>query len=364
MAERGHAKHDTQVREFAGLRYVRYAVDRGPRGRGTLCLVDNADREIRVIPAFPHINRVYCLAPGLRKLFGDEPFFAEEKMDGYNTRVFWHDGRLIAATRGGFVCPFTTEWIGLWKERCGLGQFFADHADCILCCEICGDVPYHCQRDPRLPPGAHWFVFDIIGPGGLFLPPADRHRLADRYGLPAPPVFGQFTAGQIEQVYELLRDLNERHREGVVLKGTHGHPVLKFVTPNSDLTDLRHALLHQFDLQVGFFRNRLLRMTLFIDELGLDQQDYARRIGEAYLDGFRPLQSYHESSEVGDVYVRSPETWEATRAMMTGQVIVLTDSVEPVELDGRPMLKIHFRRVFRKSTGRYRTILKGFPHTD
>jgi putative ATP-dependent DNA ligase len=364
MAERGPAKHDTQVREFAGLRYLRYTVDRGPRARGTMCLVDAAGHEIRVIPAFPHINRVYCLAPGLRKLFGDEPFYAEEKMDGYNARMFWHDGQLLAATRGGFVCPFTTEWASLWNERYGLERFFADHPDHVLCCEICGDVPYHCQRDPRLPPGAHLFVFDVLRPGEGFLPPADRHRLADRYGLPAPPVFGQFTAEQVEGVYELLRELNARHREGLVFKALGGDRVLKFVTANSDLTDLRHGLLHQFDLQVGFFRNRLLRTALFIDELGLDKQDYARRIGEAFLEGFRSLQSYHESSEVGDVYVRTQETWEATRAMMTGQVTVITDRMEPVEFEARPMLKIHFRRVFRKSTDRYRTILKGFPHTD
>lgn len=66
---------------------------------------------------------------------GRRSFYAEEKLDGYNVRLFCHNGAYYALTRGGFVCPFTTEWAEIWAQRHGLGAFFRDHPNQVLCGE-------------------------------------------------------------------------------------------------------------------------------------------------------------------------------------------------------------------------------------
>lgn len=88
----------------------------------------------------------------------------------------------------------------------------------MLCAEITGDNPYNNRRDPTLGPGAHMHVFDILDPGGGFLPTEKRYELVDRFYLPTVMRFGQFSRQRIGGLEDILRSLNERGREGVVLK--------------------------------------------------------------------------------------------------------------------------------------------------
>src|SRR3990170_903361 len=97
-----------EQREYNGLKYWRYTDDIGTTLRGTVILFDTSgQRPVRTIPGFPHIRRVYRLRPGVQRFFHTNPFFVEEKLDGYNVRLLIHQGQLLALTRGGFVCPFT-----------------------------------------------------------------------------------------------------------------------------------------------------------------------------------------------------------------------------------------------------------------
>ncbi len=122
--------------------------------------------------------------------------------------------------------------------------------------------------------------------------------------------------------------------------------------------------MYQFDLDFGFFRNRLLRLVLAVEELGLDRKEYERRLGQTYFEGLDALSSFSTCAESGVVYVRERETWDKTVTMMQGPINVVTDEVEERDIEGHAMLRIRFRRVYRKSTSRYHNILKGFPHTD
>lgn len=358
-------KQDIQTREFNGLRYYRHTSDRRGRERGRICLLDTSGEKIvRQIPSFPTINRVYRLRAGLKRFFGDDSFFAEEKLDGYNARIFSHDGELLAATRGGFICPFSTEWIDVWKKEYKLEQFFAGHSKYIICCEICGDNPYNVQRDPNLGAGAHLFVFDIMNSKGEFLAPKVRYDLIKKYKLPTPPLFGKFSTNQVEDLSDILLDLNDRRREGLVLKSGDGKQVVKYVTATTDLDDIRDSLIIDFDLHPRYFRNRFLRAALFVQEFDLDRELYAQRFGEAFMQGYSSLESFNEAKEPYTIYVKREHTWQATRDLIGSQVKVETDAMQPASLKNSKMLRVQFRRVYKKSTHRYHSILKGFPHTD
>lgn len=244
---------DTEHIEYRDIAYERYKKDRD-EVRGTLSFLgsDNAT-VLRKIPGFPHIKRVYRLEEGINRLFGNAPFWVEEKIDGYNVRIFQYQQKLYATTRGGFICPFTTEWASIWDQDYGLKAFFNDFPGYVLCGEVTGDNPYNWQRDPELPPGAHFYVFEIFDHAGNFLLPEDRYKLLRQYNIPAVPVLGKYTSRDMDQLYDLLRDLNARSREGVVLKSAKDRRILKFVTPESDLQDIEDTLRIGFDLSSGFF---------------------------------------------------------------------------------------------------------------
>ena len=48
------------------------------------------------------------LAPAIKRHFSDI-VAVEEKMNGHNVRVLSIDGEIVALTRGGFICPYSTE---------------------------------------------------------------------------------------------------------------------------------------------------------------------------------------------------------------------------------------------------------------
>lgn len=356
-------KPDFEIREFDGSTYHRHKKDRVAL-RGTIDFPAGSDEKARRIPGFPQIQRVYRLKEGVERLFGNDTFFAEEKIDGYNVRIFRYQDRLLAASRGGFICPFTTEWAEIWGHDKGLNRFFEDFPEHVLCGEVIGDNPYNWQRDPNLAPGAHFFIFEITAPDGRFLPPQERYRIVAEYGLPAVPRMGQHSSEGIEKLYELMRELNDRGREGVVLKDAKGERRLKFVTPTTDLQDIKDALQIGYDLSSGFFFNRYLRASIFIKELGLDQEEYARRIGWAFLDGCPDSQDFTRSSEKYTIYVQSEKTWEALRQQLRSRVLIACDGKKEVRILGRQMIRVDFRRVYQKSTQRFKRILKGHLHKD
>lgn len=361
-----HAEYsdDVKILLYESLRYGRQMKDRNTP-RGTLFLYSADGRTVeRTVPGFPHIKRVYRLDRGVRRRFGPDPFHVEEKLDGYNARCFRHRGAVYGTSRGGFICPFTTEWMRLWTREHGIKQFFADWPEHVLCGEVVGDNPYNPQRDPNLSPGAHFFVFEILAPDATFLPPEQRYRLLDRYGLPSVPRLGLFDQSRINGLYDLVLDLNRAKREGIVLKSADGGNAVKFVMPKSDMSDIQDNLPIAFDLPFNFFLNRCLRAALFTQELHLDADEYALRLGRAFLEGCPRIHAFQKSSEHYTVYVAKLATWEAFREHVAGKVVVAEDERETVRLNGRRMHRIRFRRVFQKSTDRYRRMLKGYAHQD
>ena len=356
----------TEERTYEGIAYLRITDDTPTHLRGTVIFPHTIDRvgHIFTVWGYPRIRRIYVLARGVQRYFKNAPFFVEEKIDGYNVRLVEVKGRILAFTRGGFVCPYTTEWVQVWAEHMGLEEFFREYPDYVLCGEAVGASPYNAQRLYDLPPGLHFYLFDIMRADGTLVPPAEKYEIAARYAIPTVPQLGTYDVAHIAALKELLLDLDRRGREGVVMKSPNGERMIKFVTPFADLADIRDNLTLLYDVGAGFYLQRLVRVALFAQEFGVDREAYAYRIGESVLKGLAPLADFQGAKEEYVVLVRNLTTWHRLKALLSARVRVEEVYTRAVLLDGRPFIQVGFRRVFRKSTRRFRTLLKGYGHYD
>jgi putative ATP-dependent DNA ligase len=85
------------------------------------------------------IGRMFHLGQGLDANFAC-PFWVEEKVDGYNVRIFAHENEVLAVTRRGYICPFTTDRI---KDFINI-NLFTVYPNLIVCAEVAGpENPYN-----------------------------------------------------------------------------------------------------------------------------------------------------------------------------------------------------------------------------
>lgn len=357
--------NNVEKRQFESLTYYRYLKDKSGLNRGRIFLLDaRSTSVVREIPAFPHINRIYHLESGVQHFFGKKSFQVEEKLDGYNTRIFLHQGKIYATTKGGFICPFTTEWARLWGELAHLKEFFADHPEWLICAEVAGHNPYNSQRDPDMSDGAQLYIFDLMDDESNYLVPEERYRVMEKYELPGVPRYGEYSMKSLDDLMLLLHNLNEREREGVVMKSPQKDQYLKFVTPRSDIKDIQDNIILHFDTHPSYFRNRLLRSILFLQEFELDKSEYAERIGRAFISGLNELEEFEKVEHEYRIFVQDTTTWRKTRQLIQGEVDIKTKNLDYASLYNREMIRVDFSRIFQKSTNRYQSILQGFPHTD
>ena len=113
---------------------------------------------------------------------------------------------VVALTRGGYVCPFTTKKA---QQLMNLDDFFADNPDLVICGEMVGtDNPYVSQYYPEI--GKLGFrVFDIrhkLSNEPLTI--KDKRELLKRYDLPPVRLFGVFSAEDAhEKIIEIIKEI-------------------------------------------------------------------------------------------------------------------------------------------------------------
>ena len=260
------------------LEYVRLLEQTGGYPRGSVVLPEGS-----VLPGYPSIGRIQSLEAGLPRRFR-EPFWAEEKIDGFNVRILRRGEALYAFSRGGFICPFSTDRVPEFVDP----SVFDAEPDLILCAEIAGpDTPYLEGSTPRVARDVDLFVFDMmrLGVPG-FLPQADKFALLERHGLPVAPVHGQYRPDDIDPLRRLILRLDAEGAEGLVLKTDDGRERAKYVTGGSCVTDIRVCAEQLLDLPPQYFTNRLTRLAIFLAEHpGADSDAMARTLGRAFLEG-------------------------------------------------------------------------------
>jgi len=342
---------------YGTIGYSRYTERSAENERGTVII--HEDGYDRIIKDYPHIFRVYRLNNGIKHFFGSGYFYVEEKLDGYNVRIIKHKENIIAVTRGGFICPFSTEWIQYWMKSYRLDDFFNLYPDRIICAEFVGDNPYNSKRDNLLPPGLSFFCFDIMCNDGKLLPVEEKYAIFSSLNLPQVNSFGRFRFANSDKLKEIILELNRRQREGIVLKDVHGNRSIKFVTAESDLLDIEKSLAYFYDIEPGFYSNRLMRISLFVQEFNLDEKEYIDRIGRAVVRGYSFLLDYNSSLETFTIYMHSMECWEELKKLIILHKDIIHNGAEPVDINGVMLHKIVFERKHKKSTEKYHQILSG-----
>ncbi|MCS6997974.1 MAG: RNA ligase [Aquificaceae bacterium] len=281
---------------FQGFEYLRFTDDFKDVPRGTVLYKDT------VIWGYPHIGRIFQLSTGIREQFS-APFWVEEKVDGYNARVFSHEGQIYALTRGGYVCAFTTDRVLDFVNP----RFFEDNPHLVLCMEVAGpENPYVEESPPYVREDVRFFLFDIMVKNRQdFLPYREKLKLIREYSLPSVENFGLFNLDQVEELKGILRRLNEEKREGVVLKeDSPKDKRVKYITSYANLNDIRVTSLNMLGLPPDYYTNRLLRLALFIEEEGIEKDEgLYMELGEAFLSGlFEACRMAKEEGKVRRVF--------------------------------------------------------------
>lgn len=286
---RGKARRE----HHEGLEYLRLLDDFQGLPKGAVQLPD------RWINGYPRIGRIFRLEQGLRQQF-EAPFWAEEKIDGYNVRVILYQGQVLAFTRSGYLCPFSTDRAPELMDC----RIFAEHPDLVLCAEVAGPENPYTEGGPAfVPEDVQAFVFDLMRVNqGNFVPAAEKMALTSRFGLPTPRCFGRFSSLEWPRLGELLKQLDGEGREGVVLKeDSLRNRRVKYVTRFSGIYDVWIRASDLVELPGDFFTGRVLRLALFMDETGLPRDEgLSRELGNAFLE--RLFESVEKFKRDGRVY--------------------------------------------------------------
>lgn len=340
-----------------GLEYTRLEEDVRPYPRGSVRLPDGS-----VVPGYPPIGRVRSLERELPARFTG-PFQVEEKVDGYNVRVFAHDGEVYALTRGGFVCPFTTDRLPDLLDA----SILRDEPDLVLCAEVAGpENPYLEGSSPDVAEDVALFVFDMLRRGPpSFLPHREKVDRVERYGLPAVTMHGEFTRGDTEALRALILELDREGREGVVLKTDEdGGRRAKYGTSRGNVLDIRAMSSALLDLPSEYFTNRLLRSAIFMAEHGRESDPEAEReLGGAFLRGL--MEAVRQAREEGRVAqpfrcrFRRRENAERLMEFLGGSAGEQTRFAPDAPRREGEFWVVEFERIRARMTGTLRQILEG-----
>ncbi len=286
------ARGKAQREAFGALEYVRLSDPFRGLSRGTARFGGD------IVPGYPPIGRVLNLETGLRHHF-EAPFHVEEKVDGYNVRIFRHRGEGLALSRGGFVCPFTTDRLPDLIDP----ALFDIEPDLIVCAEVAGPGnPYLEGHPPGIDDDVVLFVFDLMRMGRPgFIPVEARYETCRRHGLPTVPAHGRFRPDQPSVLRAVLDGLDARGVEGVVLKEeSNRQKRAKYVTPASVIQDISVMADGLMELPPEYFTNRLLRLALILEESPeLDREGLRERLGAAFLDPLLgAVRGYREKHKV------------------------------------------------------------------
>ncbi|MGX2041193.1 RNA ligase [Methylocaldum sp. MU1018] len=333
--------------ESSGLRYVRFVHDFEDIARGTAVFGDGT------VYGYPAIGRLLALRTGLAKQLSG-PFWMEEKIDGFNIRIACIEGRPIALTRGGYVCPFTNDRLPDLLDT----AIFDDRPDLVLCAEVAGpDNPYIESAPPFIAEDVRLFMFDLMRRNApRFLSQDEKIDLIRRYALPSVEIFGRFEIGDIKPISAILKRLDEEGREGAVFKeDSLRQRRTKHVTGSANLSDIRTSVYSLLDLSPEYFTSRILRLALFADEQERDgADDLNRRTGAAFLDGLREaICQHHREGRVSHRFrcrFRDPENARRLIRYLkraSGHVQIVQRELEP---DGG-FWRLEFDRIYPSLNG-------------
>lgn len=244
------------------------------------------DDSFSLVLGFPKIKRAMLLGPAIKYNFGNIVKVAvEEKMNGYNVRVISLDGKLVALTRSGHVCPYSSEKANTLLDH----SFFTENPQLVLYGEMVGpDNPYVPKEIYGIE-SLEFFVFDIRHKDtGAPLPLHERRSLAEKYGFRQVRFFGEFAVQEApDMITNIIREIGKIGHEGVVIKDPKMvlQPI-KYTASQSNCSDLRHAMKVYNESGRDFIFSRIVREGFQSVEWNESEEEFKKRcmqLGESIL---------------------------------------------------------------------------------
>ncbi|MCU4971264.1 RNA ligase [Halobacteria archaeon AArc-m2/3/4] len=263
-----------------GLAYRHLSNHRSGVERGTVLVAGT------VVRGFPKIPRTLTVSTGVPEHF-DGPVAVEEKLNGYNVRLARIDGDVLAFTRSGLFCPFTTRIV---RRELGaeLEALFDEYPQTMVCGEMIGpENPYTAHEYP----GVDSIAFCAFGwrdcVSGRPLSVPERRDRYESFGIPQTRHFGTDEPAIVaDGLREIVEALDEEEREGVVMQSRDGSRQLKYTTSAANRGDLAYAFSMPFEYGQEFVFRRLVREAFQSVEWGESNStasERAHRLGEAIL---------------------------------------------------------------------------------
>jgi len=255
---------------------------------------------IEIVRGFPKIKRALTLYPTIKKHFSGD-VAVEEKMNGYNVRVVKFGRNIYAITRGGFICPYTTE-----KARMLLNDsFFNDHPNLMLCCEAVG------EESPFVPNSIYgekldFYVFDIRDKKtNEPIKIEDKIKICEEYGFKIAPIHAIVSSNKAHDVVrDVIERLGKEGREGVVIKDVNmKEPPIKYTTSQANTSDLSYGFRCFGEYGKDFMFSRIIRegfQSWEFNESEKEREERALRIGKAIL--YSMVESIKDVKERGKIY--------------------------------------------------------------
>lgn len=345
---KGKIGHEIQEASFRNTRYLRFREDIGKYKEGTTIFFN----PFQIIHSYKKIRRAIVLEPALKKHFRD--FIIEEKLDGYNLRVANINGQALAISRGGLVCPYSTDFVNTKPE---LVEFIKEN-NLVLCCELIGKKSPYAPHNYPESPALNYFVFDIHRKGtGKPLPVQERESLCTAYNLNQVRNLGYFKKPDMKQIWKILRQLQSENREGIVVKSPDMKTQMKYTLSNANIGEIEFAFNYPFDSGIEFFFRRFIREAFQSFELQESEAELKKRAQKLGLAILRPFRQSIGQAEQGEKLTQDSEIEGDPKTLKEFVAYLKSLGVRfDYEISGN---KLQIRRLHPSTNDKIRNYLKG-----
>ncbi len=338
-----------------GIRGLQFRKSVGKIESGTMiCFGDKID----IIRGFPKIRRTLMLSTSLKIHFNKE-VAVEEKMNGYNVRIALINNKIIAFTRGGYICPYTTKKA---PEIMEMTNFFKDHPDLVICGEMVGTENPYVTHHYREIGNLGFRIFDLREKASNKpMSIKDKVKTLEHYGLPQVKLFGVIDINEApERIFEIVIELGRDDREGVVIKDPKMEiEPLKYTSSQAHNGEIQYAFTYPFDFGRSFFFSRVIREGFQAYELNESEEEIRKRahtIGESIMypmiSTIKHVADDNSASEDIIIHVdKLDEAEDFARHLRDLGVVATVHSFD----DGKAII----RRVHQSTTDRISNFLRG-----
>ncbi len=315
-----------------------------------------------LIRGYPSIPRIYVLKTGLVRYLS-YPFYIEEKIEGYNVRLWKIKDKVLAFTRRGYICPFATD---RWEDVLDkLPEFLERFPKLVACCEVAGpENPFVSEYPPYVKEDVQYFIFDFLKEGtGELLGEKEKIQLFKDFQFNHPEIHGPFHPERdYQKICQLIRKYHQEGREGIVCKPEKEGTRVKYVTPYSNLADLKVVFPYLGEVDPNFISLRLIRLFFNLYEFEEFKEEVYQKLGEHLFEqALNFLKKEKLSYEIFKVRFKKEENFLALLAHFKQAKVNIEILKKTWE---RNYLKVEFKKIYPKATQFWSHKLEGWGEVD